>query len=210
MLKKRIVLIIILLISLSIILSGCNSEQTFHSTTDSAYTTKFNNFLIMFRTDSIRLTQEVESNLVKELNNKNVKAISSNKAIPLTRSYSENEMSKALHNVIEEHNIDGILFISTKNFNIESEQYNHTPNPDPQGNLASFMEGFNSARDGQISHTLNFDVEVNLFNAKKDGIAWRAESHFSDSNYSGEDDIINLFKNSSEFLVKQLEDDGLI
>ena len=209
MFKKRIVLII-LLISLSIILSGCNSEKTFHSSTDNAYTQKFNNFLVMFRTDSIQLTQEVEGNLVKELNNKNVNAISSNKAIPLTRSYSENEMSKVLYNVIEEYNIDGILFINTKNVNIESEQYNHTSNPDPQGNLAAFMEGYNSARDGQISHKLDFDVEVNLFNAKKDGIAWRAESHFSDSNYSGEDDIINIFKNSSEFLVKQLEDDGLI
>jgi hypothetical protein len=72
------------------------------------------------------------------------------------------------------------------------------------------MEGYNSARDGTIYHKLDFDVEVNLLNAKKDGIAWRGESHLSDNNYSGENDMINMFKNASEFLVEKLKDDGLI
>jgi hypothetical protein len=147
---------------------------------------------------------------VKELKNKNINALSSNKAIPLTKNYSENEMSKVLYDIIEEHNIDGILLVNAKNINIESDQYHHTPNPNASGALASFMEGYNSARDGTIYHKLDFDVEVNLLNAKKDGIAWRGESHLSDNNYSGENDMINMFKNASEFLVEKLKDDGLI
>ncbi len=207
--KKRR-LLIILVVFISIILSGCSAEKNFNSAVDNEYTQKFNNILVMFRTDSIRLTQEVEDNLVKELKNKDVNAIPSNKAIPLTKNYSENEMSTALYNFVEENSIDGILLVNTKNVNIETDQYNHTPNPNPDGNLAAFMEGYNSARDGKIYHKLDFDVEVNLFNTEKEGMAWKAESHFSDEDYSGENEMIKMFKNASEFLVKKLENDGLI
>jgi PBP1b-binding outer membrane lipoprotein LpoB len=69
--KKRS-LLIILLIFLSIILSGCSAEQTFNSAVDNTYTQKFNNLLVMFRTDSIRLTQEVEGNRFNPLNMENM------------------------------------------------------------------------------------------------------------------------------------------
>jgi len=195
---KKIIIIFTILTIFCLVLCGCEEVSTVESAIDPIYTQKFNTLLVMFRSSNLRVSQKTEKIIAECLEENKIKTYTSNKLIPFTKQYSQNELASIVKKNVKEKNIDGILFVNIKNAKSENKNTVALPVGSSGGVIA--------AKLNQIS----IDIELTLHNTKKGGIAWKGVIKGEDNNYKGEDDLINIMEMAIEKLVIKLKKDKLI
>ena len=209
---KKSNLLFIFIIIFSIFLSGCSNTSELESVVDPAYTEKVESILVMFRTGDVKITKEVETSIVDNLKKKNVDSYASYRLIPLTRQYSQEEFNEKVSNVIVEKNIDSILFVTVKNIKTDKHEIN-THNQNSGNAVSSFVQGYAQGLDNSQYETLEMNIDIRLYNTKKDGIAWRGTISGTSSNFTsdtGKENIISIMEKSAKKLVDNLSKNNLI
>src|SRR6056297_422963 len=118
---KKIIIIFTILTIFCLVLCGCEEVSTVESAIDPIYTQKFNTLLVMFRSSNLRVSQKTEKIIAECLEENKIKTYTSNKLIPFTKQYSQNELASIVKKNVKEKNIDGILFVNIKNAKSENK-----------------------------------------------------------------------------------------